>query len=906
MSNDNNNCLFSQEEMERMEPNSLFNPDYQHKPVICLGMTFDSEDARREYFREELRKKLPELKQIEGFPIGEDDDIINLSDPPYYTACPNPWLNDFIEEWEKEKVVLEKEGKRKADFEVSEPYASDVKVGKNNPVYTAHTYHTKVPHPAIMRYILHYTQPGDIVFDGFAGTGMTGVAAQACTKPNGEIKDSIDKEWSANWNTKPHWGKRHSICGDLSPYASLVSYNYNTPTNSILLKQEVERIFKETKEKCKWMYTTLHEGKEIGLINYIVWSDVFICNSCGKEFVYWDAAIDRENKCLNDEFYCPHCKSMHTKKTVTRAFETVFDKYLEKIISACKTVPVIIVYTANNKRYEKNADKYDFDLVYRIKEIQPQSFVPTYELPDGFNTQQPKKAQNVCYVYQFYTNRNLIALSIFLDKIEKSKLPNKIKFIFTGMVNRSTKMNRIHVSNYFYGGGGWNAGHLKGTLYIPNLPIETSILEQIEDKLSSFLRAIPFLPSTMDNGLYVGSANEVPIRSNSVDYIFTDPPFGANIMYSELNILPESWLKVLTNNSTEAIINSGQNKSSSYYLDMMSRCYSEFFRILKPGKWMTVEFSNTSASIWNSIQQALCRAGFVVASVSALNKGQGGMRAITTTTAVKQDLAISCYKPSDKIQHMDMSDGVKNVWDFIEEHISLLAPYCINDNKFESVAERDQRILYDKLVSYFVQKGYDVPINSQDFQQGLRERFIERDGLFFTAAQVAEYDEKKNETQSYVSFAMFVNDEASGIQWLKNQLRDNPKTYQEIQPDWMQAINGLRKNNILPELKQILEENFIEMEGGKWRLPNIQDDVDKEALRTKSLLREFKKYVEAASKPKAKIKEARVEALRAGFKQCYIEKDFKTIVLVGDKIPQNLRDEDETLLQFYDIAVNKM
>ena len=61
-----------------------------------------------------------------------------------------------------------------------------------------------------------------------------------------------------------------------------------------------------------------------------------------------------------------------------------------------------------------------------------------------------------------------------------------------------------------------------------------------------------------------------------------------------------------------------------------------------------------------------------------------------------------------------------------------------------------------------------------------------------------------------------------------------------------------------------------------------------------------------ASKPKVKIKEARVEALRAGFKQCYIEKDFKTIVLVGDKIPQNLRDEDEILLQFYDIAVNKM
>jgi hypothetical protein len=178
--------------------------------------------------------------------------------------------------------------------------------------------------------------------------------------------------------------------------------------------------------------------------------------------------------------------------------------------------------------------------------------------------------------------------------------------------------------------------------------------------------------------------------------------------------------------------------------------------------------------------------------------------------------------------------------------------------------------------------------------------------MFFSAIQAAEYEEKKKNAPEFVSLGIIVSDEVSGIQWLKNQLRDTPKTYQEIQPEWMQAINGLRKNDILPELKQLLDENFIEMEDSKWRLPNIQDDVDKEALRTKSLLREFKKYVEAASKPKAKIKEVRVEALRTGFKQCYIDKDFKTIVLVGDKIPQNLRDEDETLLQFYDIALNKM
>jgi len=61
-----------------------------------------------------------------------------------------------------------------------EPFASDVSEGKNNPIYNAHSYHTKVPHKAVMRYILHYTDPGDVVFDGFCGTGITGVAAQLC------------------------------------------------------------------------------------------------------------------------------------------------------------------------------------------------------------------------------------------------------------------------------------------------------------------------------------------------------------------------------------------------------------------------------------------------------------------------------------------------------------------------------------------------------------------------------------------------------------------------------------------------------------------------------------------------------------------------------------------------------
>ena len=219
--------LFDAEEMGRITAGDIW--EDKNKPVTCLGIEFPNDDARREYFREELRKKLPELRQIEGFPIGKDEDIIRLSDPPYYTACPNPWLNDFIDEWEKEKVQLETEGKRKADFEVKEPYASDVSEGKNNPIYMAHSYHTKVPHPAIMRYILHYTQPGDIVLDGFCGTGMTGVASNMCG--NKTEVDALDEK-------DVLFGTRHCICSDLSPMASLISPDFGNASPKILFEVE--------------------------------------------------------------------------------------------------------------------------------------------------------------------------------------------------------------------------------------------------------------------------------------------------------------------------------------------------------------------------------------------------------------------------------------------------------------------------------------------------------------------------------------------------------------------------------------------------------------------------------------------------------------------------------------------
>jgi DNA modification methylase len=865
--------------------------------IICLGEEFNSEEERREHFRNELRAKLPELKKIEGFPIGEDEDIINLSDPPYYTACPNPWLNDFIAEWEKEKANI---SERKNDFHVDEPYASDVSEGKYDPMYLYHPYLTKVPHKAIMKFILHYTQPGDIVFDGFAGTGMAGVAARCCGTIDIQSRFKIDNEFKNLSLKQPYWGTRKSICSDLSPLASFISYNYNAKINLEKFELSASKILQTLKEKCLWMYETTHNNGAKGIVNYTLWSDVFICPSCNSEIIFWDNAVNKEEGKVLESFNCPHCKYETTKKELTPAVTTYYDEILGKSISEDKSVPVMINYSFGGKRFQKKPDNSDLLNYEKVNALKNEDWVPVNRMPEGDESRRNDK-KGVTHVHQFYSKRNVITLSVLKTLIDDpifNVLISKVAF-------QTTKLYRFTYQSGVWGAGG---GPLSGTLYIPSLIKEINIINQLEDAVNGRKKvAIPKSSSDVINSLqsatFLGN-----LIDNSIDYIFTDPPFGSNLMYSELNFLAESWLKILTNNKNEAIENKTQNKTVLEYQDLMTNCFKEYYRILKPSKWMTVEFSNTSAAIWNSIQTALQRAGFIIANVAGLDKQKTSFKAVTSPTAVKQDLVISCYKPTIKFEiDFNSRSGEILVWDFLSEHLHHLPTHIKKDNRTTAIVERSPKILYDRLISFYLMRGLPVPIDAKDFQEGLKQRFIERDGMYFTAEQAAEYDEKKAKAPQFVQLSLIVINESDAIEWLKDRLPKQAQKYQDIMPDFRIATQSLRKGDTLPELQDILNENFIQEPDGRWRTPDPNEAKDREALRTKVLLKEFNGYVTAINQPKAKkLKEVRVEALRAGFKNCWEQKDFKTIVTLGDMIPQNLLLEDEALLMYYDIAKDRI
>ena len=304
-------------------------------PVTCLGLTFDNDEARRAYFTEELRKKLldPEFRKIEGFPIGSDKDILNLSDPPYYTACPNPWIADFIAEWEEQKPA-QPEGYHYH----CEPFAADVSEGKRDPLYEHYSYHTKVPHLAIARYIEHFTDPGDIVLDGFSGSGMTGLAGK-----------TLDQQSSIRSQLT---GGRNVVLSDLSPYASFIGYNYSNHKCDLDFLKEAEKI----ESDFSWMYKTKDENGKDRTINYLVWSDVFICPNCGSEVVFFNDFVDQSTGEAVDESNCNSCEAIITKRSLLPKKITVFDDVINKPIEVLKQVPVLVVYFIGKKQYEKKPD----------------------------------------------------------------------------------------------------------------------------------------------------------------------------------------------------------------------------------------------------------------------------------------------------------------------------------------------------------------------------------------------------------------------------------------------------------------------------------------------------------------------------------------------------------------------
>ena len=337
-------------------------------------------------------------------------------------------------------------------------------------------------------------------------------------------------------------------------------------------------------------------------------------------------------------------------------------------------------------------------------------------------------------------------------------------------------------------------------------------------------------------------------------------------------------------------------------------------------------------------------AGFVVADVRTLDKQQETYKQ-SIQKLVKQDLVISAYKPNGGLEdRFKLEAGAEDGgWDFVRTHLKHLPVFVSKDRQLELVPERMNYLLFDRMVAFHVRRGVTVPMNSADFYAGLEQRFSVREEMYFLPDQAIEFDKKRITVTGIQQISLFVTDEASAIQWLRQLIKEKPQSTSDINPQFMKQLGAYSKNEQMLELLTLLEQNFLSYDGqgpvpeqihaylstnwkelrnlpkddsaliakarDRWYVPDPNKAGDLEKLREKTLLKEFEEYkrkIVGASGRSPKLKVFRLEAVRAGFKKAWQERDYAIIVAVADKIPNNVLEEDPKLLMWYDQAVTRM
>jgi 16S rRNA G966 N2-methylase RsmD len=746
-----------------------------------------------------------------------------------------------------------------------------------------------------MRYLLHYTNPKDVILDGFCGTGMAGVAAQLCgdKKEISALGYTVTKNGcivESDGTVISRIGERRAILSDLSPCATFISANYSALFDLHSFQQEATEVIAAIETRLEWLFNS-KDGRFVNAI----WSDVFLCPECSKELVFWKAALKKGK--LQESFPCPHCGAIVGKaasKTtgatkLERAYETRNDPFLGKTVK----VPKWVIVEQTFKRRSTTTyvdDEATVDLLTLISQhkLPP---VPQTEFFAGRQTNKLINGSGITHVAHMYSPRALCAYAmLWQERLSSPSRTSLFRFCLSAINNYISRKQ-----GKFGGGGG-----ISGTLFTPSIHLERNLFDVLRRKLKN----VGKLRYSFNRNAFVTTQSVCSlanIGSQSVDYIFTDPPFGESLQYAELNCFVEAWLSVSTAASQDCVLNYVHKKDLSFYADLMTKAFAEYARVLKPGRWITVEFHNSQNSVWNAIQQAMEVAGLVVADVRILDKQQRGFNAVNRAGAVDKDLVITAYKPNDHVEtEFRLKAGTDaGVWEFVTSHLAQLPVFVASHGKMEITIERQQHLLFDRMIAFHVRRSVSVPLSAAEFYEGLREQFPKRDGMYFLPVQVADYDHLRKDVKEVEQLQLFVSDEKSAIQWVRSQLSQGPMTFKQIQPLYMKEAQQVWEKHEQPlELRIILEQNFVQDDDDTWRVPDPKKEADLDQIRHRALMKEYQQYLDM----KGKIKLLRTEAIRAGFKECWQKKDYKSILQMAKRVPDAVVQEDPALLMYFDNA----
>ncbi|MDD3186270.1 MAG: DNA methyltransferase [Lachnospiraceae bacterium] len=563
--------------------------------------------------------------------------------------------------------------------------------------FNAFPYPTKISPESIAVYIATVTKPNDTVLDVFGGSGSTSIASLLCEYPTEKmIKMANDL------NVTPTWGKRDAISYEIGSYGSFAAKTITNRIKADEFKSVVDEYVTEMEKELNPYYETFDEKGNKGIIRYVIWTEYLLCTSCGKEISYFQEGTERNPVKFKKHIKCPFCNQEHLVDDLQFATENYYDELVGEECVRKKREPAWVYGTTGGKNWNRKANIHDIEMVARIEHEQIENDYPKKIIWGDLH--RSGYHFGISYLHQFYTKRNYIVMKKLWDKTDE--YPEKIRdslrlLLLSYNSTHCTLMTRVVAKK--------NAkdfaltGAQSGVLYISKVPVEKNILLGLRRKASPFIEAYRMLEKcTGIVNVHNLSSEKIVEKNNSVDFIFTDPPFGDFIPYAEVNQINELWLPKVTERKNEIIISNAQEKNLEDYQKMLVNVFSEMNRVLKVDSYAAVVFHAAKAQIWTAFENVIADACFQVCFANILDKKQASFKQIVSDGSVQGD-------PIFLLKDRETKGKTKRTNKKILDQV-------INDNNEQC----DERRLYSLYINECLKEGEQVRYDAKEAYQYIK------------------------------------------------------------------------------------------------------------------------------------------------------------------------------------------
>ncbi len=581
------------------------------------------------------------------------------------------------------------------DILYSNPFPST----RNGALFNAFSYPTKISPEAIAIFIACHTKPGDTVLDPFGGSGTTGIATMLCDKPTTEMLSYVAKN-----GLNPQWGPRNAVIYELSPIGAMAGAVMCSGKSSSF-ELAAKKLLALAKEKFGDVYKCKGPKGETGELRYAIWSDLLICPSCNKTIPYGSIAVSLNPVTFHDEAKCPFCSETIDIPSAERAVERFRDKVTNSMAIRKRRIPLWIYGTSGKSKWHRSAN---------IDDVKSLRMFHGYGLVDNPVVHPMKWGvlfrngyhKGVTHLHHFYTERNFYVFShlwSLVDNFPKDVQPWLRVWLLSYNMSHSTLMTRVVAKK--------NSpdfvitGSQPGVLYISGLPVEKNIITGLERKIQTFVEAFRLIEGSRSSVIFRNASSTNLIEGNaSIDYVFTDPPFGDYIPYSELNQINEAWLGVLTCPEDEVVVNESQNKAVDDYRSLMTKVFNGLQRVMKENASCTLVFHSAKSDIWRAIISAYRDNGFVVGRTSILDKKQASFKQTNSNITVKGDPLILL---ENRHSHETCILSVKDDKE--------IAQRILNDFSHVPSGKEKSEWMFSRYITSCIEAGVKITLDAQFF-----------------------------------------------------------------------------------------------------------------------------------------------------------------------------------------------